>query len=34
MVNKIRLVEGDDNFDCRFVVFGSMALKSDFARKA
>jgi protein PhnA len=33
-VNKIRLVEGDHNIDCRIDGFGSMALKSEFVRKA
>ncbi|MFM7766710.1 MAG: zinc ribbon domain-containing protein YjdM [Bacteroidota bacterium] len=33
-VNKIRLVEGDHNIDCRIEGFGSMALKSEFVRKA
>jgi protein PhnA len=33
-VNKIRLVQGDHNIDCRIDGFGSMALKSEFVRKA
>lgn len=33
-VNKIRLVEGNHNIDCRIDGFGSMALKSEFVRKA
>ena len=33
-VKKIRLVEGDHNIDCKIDGFGSMALKSEFVRKA
>jgi len=33
-VKNIRLVEGDHNIDCRIEGFGSMALKSEFVRKA
>lgn len=33
-VNKIKLVEGDHNIDCKVEGFGSMALKSEFVRKA
>lgn len=33
-VKNIRLVEGDHNIDCRIDGFGSMALKSEFVRKA
>ncbi len=33
-VNNIKLVEGDHNIDCRIDGFGSMALKSEFVRKA
>ncbi len=33
-VKSIRLVEGDHNIDCRIDGFGSMALKSEFVRKA
>ncbi len=33
-VKKIRLTEGDHNIDCRIDGFGSMALKSEFVRKA
>ncbi len=33
-VKKIRLVEGDHNIDCKIEGFGSMALKSEFVRKA
>lgn len=33
-VKSIRLVEGDHNIDCRIEGFGSMALKSEFVRKA
>lgn len=33
-VKNIRLVEGDHNIDCKIDGFGSMALKSEFVRKA
>jgi len=33
-VKKIRLVEGDHNIDCKINGYGSMALKSEFVRKA
>jgi len=33
-VKKIRLTEGDHNIDCKIDGFGSMALKSEFVRKA
>jgi protein PhnA len=33
-VNKIKLVDGDHNIDCKVEGFGSMALKSEFVRKA
>lgn len=33
-VTNIRLVEGDHNIDCKIPGFGSMALKSEFVRKA
>lgn len=33
-VKNIRLTEGDHNIDCRIDGFGSMALKSEFVRKA
>ena len=33
-VKNIRLVEGDHNIDCKMDGFGSMALKSEFVRKA
>jgi len=33
-VKNIRLVEGDHNIDCKIQGFGSMALKSEFVRKA
>jgi protein PhnA len=33
-VKKIRLVEGDHNIDCKIDGFGSMALKSEFVKKA
>jgi len=33
-VKNIRLVEGDHNIDCRIDGFGSMALKSEFVKKA
>ncbi|SHO60406.1 zinc ribbon domain-containing protein YjdM [Algoriphagus zhangzhouensis] len=33
-VRSIRLVEGDHNIDCKIDGFGSMALKSEFVRKA
>lgn len=33
-VKNIRLVEGDHNIDCKIEGFGSMALKSEFVRKA
>jgi protein PhnA len=33
-VKNIRLVEGDHNIDCKVEGFGSMALKSEFVRKA
>lgn len=33
-VKSIRLVEGDHNIDCKIDGFGSMALKSEFVRKA
>ena len=33
-VKNIRLVEGDHNIDCRIPGFGSMALKSEFVKKA
>jgi protein PhnA len=33
-VKNIRLVEGDHNIDCKIEDFGSMALKSEFVRKA
>lgn len=32
-VNKIRIVEGDHNIDCKIDGFGSMALKSEFVKK-
>lgn len=33
-VKNIRIVEGDHNIDCRIEGFGSMALKSEFVKKA
>ena len=33
-VKKIRLTEGDHNIDCKIDGFGSMALKSEFVKKA
>lgn len=33
-VKNIKLVEGDHNIDCKIDGFGSMALKSEFVRKA
>ncbi|MEQ8925060.1 MAG: zinc ribbon domain-containing protein YjdM [Fulvivirga sp.] len=33
-VKNIRLVEGNHNIDCKIDSFGSMALKSEFVRKA
>ena len=33
-VKSIRLVEGDHNIDCKVDGFGSMALKSEFVKKA
>ena len=33
-VKSIRLVDGDHNIDCKIDGFGSMALKSEFVRKA
>ena len=33
-VKNIRLVEGNHNIDCKIEGFGSMALKSEFVRKA
>ena len=33
-VNNIKLTDGDHNIDCRIEGFGSMALKSEFVRKA
>lgn len=33
-VKNIKLVEGDHNIDCKIEGFGSMALKSEFVRKA
>jgi protein PhnA len=33
-VKNIRLTEGDHNIDCKVDGFGSMALKSEFVRKA
>ncbi|MCP4124260.1 MAG: alkylphosphonate utilization protein [Bacteroidetes bacterium] len=33
-VKKIRLTDGDHNIDCRIEGFGSMALKSEFVKKA
>jgi len=33
-VKNIRLVEGEHNIDCKIDGFGSMALKSEFVRKA
>lgn len=33
-VKRIRLVEGDHNIDCKIDGFGTMALKSEFVRKA
>lgn len=33
-VNHIRLVDGDHNIDCKIPGFGSMALKSEFVKKA
>ena len=33
-VKKIRIVEGDHNIDCKISGFGSMALKSEFVKKA
>lgn len=33
-VKGIRLVEGDHNIDCKIAGFGSMALKSEFVKKA
>jgi protein PhnA len=33
-VKNIKLVDGDHNIDCRIDGFGSMALKSEFVKKA
>lgn len=33
-VKNIKLVDGDHNIDCRIEGFGSMALKSEFVKKA
>ena len=33
-VKNIRIVDGDHNIDCKIDGFGSMALKSEFVRKA
>ncbi len=33
-VNNIKLTDGDHNIDCRIEGFGSMAIKSEFVRKA
>jgi protein PhnA len=33
-VKNIKLVEGDHNIDCKIDGFGSMALKSEFVKKA
>jgi protein PhnA len=33
-VTNIKLVEGDHNIDCKIKDFGSMALKSEFVKKA
>lgn len=33
-VKNIRLTEGDHNIDCKVLGFGSMALKSEFVKKA
>jgi len=33
-VNNIKLTDGDHNIDCRIDGYGSMALKSEFVRKA
>lgn len=33
-VKNIRLVDGDHNIDCKIDGFGSIALKSEFVRKA
>lgn len=33
-VTNIRLVDGDHNIDCKIPGFGSMALKSEFVKKA
>jgi protein PhnA len=33
-VKSVRLVDGDHNIDCKIDGFGSMALKSEFVRKA
>ena len=33
-VKNIRLVDGDHNIDCKIAGFGSMALKSEFVKKA
>jgi len=33
-VRNIRLTEGDHNIDCKIEGFGSMALKSEFVKKA
>lgn len=33
-VNNIRLTDGDHNIDCKIPGFGSMALKSEFVKKA
>jgi protein PhnA len=33
-VKNIRLTEGDHNIDCKIDGFGSMALKSEFVKKA
>ena len=33
-VKNIRLTEGDHNIDCKIDGFGSMAIKSEFVRKA
>ena len=34
LVKKIRVAEGDHNIDCKIDGFGSMALKSEFVKKA
>jgi len=33
-VKNIRLADGDHNIDCKIAGYGSMALKSEFVRKA